>query len=229
MKVLVLTGAGISAESGVPTFRGADGLWEGHSIEDVATPHGFERNPVLVHRFYNERRRLLTGGKIRPNAAHGALAEFERKHDDDFLLVTQNIDHLHQTAGSKSVLAMHGQLLKARCIESGEIFDWQDDLSLETPHPHNPDRKGLLRPHVVWFGEMPIGLDQIERAANQADLFVAIGTSSQVYPAAGIVASTASECRRVEINLDATSKSGEFSEVIRGKATKEVPRFFASL
>lgn len=229
MKVLVLTGAGISAESGIPTFRGADGLWEGHHLEDVATPEAFDRNPVLVHQFYNERRGRSPTAHIEPNAAHLALAEFEQRHDDDFLLVTQNIDNLHQRAGSKNVLAMHGELLKARCLDTGKLFDWNKDLSLETPHPDDPKRLGRLRPHVVWFGEMPIGLQEIDEAARQADLFVAIGTSAVVYPAAGIVQSTRSDCRRVEINLDPTPLSLAFGEAIQGKASIEVPKFFESL
>lgn len=229
MKVLILTGAGISAESGIPTFRGNDGLWEGHRLEDVATPEAFDRNPVLVHQFYNERRRKLRTADVHPNPAHVALAEFERRHDDDFLLVTQNIDNLHQRAGSQHVLPMHGELLKARCIDSGKLFDWQGDLSLETPHPDDPNRLGRLRPHVVWFGEMPIGLDAIDEAARQADLFVAIGTSAVVYPAAGIVQATRPDCRRVEINLDPTPQSTAFGETVQGKASIEVPTFFETL
>jgi NAD-dependent deacetylase len=229
MKILVLTGAGISAESGVPTFRGSDGLWEGHRIEDVATPGGFTRNPGLVHRFYNQRRQKLLEESIQPNPAHLALAEFEKQHADDFLLVTQNIDDLHQRAGSVNLLPMHGELLKARCVDTGELFDWRDDLTLQTPHPLHPAMLGRLRPHVVWFGEMPIGLDRIEAAATAADLFVAIGTSALVYPAAGIVQATSRRCRKVEINLDDTPKSFEFDQCIRGRASVEVPKFFRAL
>lgn len=229
MKVLILTGAGISAESGIPTFRGPDGLWEGHRLEDVATPAAFLRNPALVQEFYNQRRRGLLRGDIQPNAAHIALAEFESEHDDEFLLVTQNIDDLHQRAGSKNVLPMHGELLKARCVETGELFDWREDLSADTPHPHDDSRRGRLRPHVVWFGEMPIGLERIEAAARAADLFVAIGTSAVVYPAAGIVEATSRDCRKVEINLDDTPQSIAFDESIRGKASIAVPKFFQSL
>ncbi|TWT76659.1 NAD-dependent protein deacylase [Planctomycetes bacterium CA13] len=229
MKVLVLTGAGISAESGVPTFRDANGLWEGHRFEDVATPEAFRSNPALVHQFYNERRRRLQEPDIQPNAAHIALAEFEKKHDDDFLLVTQNIDGLHKRAGSQNVLAMHGELLKARCVDTGSIFDWTGDLDASTPHPLNPNAVGRLRPHVVWFGEMPIGLEQIEAAAAKADLFIAIGTSAVVYPAASIVQWTQPTCRRIEINLDATPSSPIFDESIRGKATVEVGKFLKSL
>ncbi len=229
MKVLVLTGAGISAESGIPTFRGSDGLWAGQRLEDVATPQAFERNPALVHEFYNGRRQRLLCDDIQPNAAHDALARFERRHDDDFLLVTQNIDDLHQRAGSQNVLPMHGELLKARCIDTGVVFPWREDLSMQTPHPHDPSRLGRLRPHVVWFGELPIGMEQIEQAANQADLFVAIGTSAVVYPAAGILRWTPPGCRTVEINLGETPASDAFDLSIRGMASEEVPKFLDSL
>ena len=229
MKVLILTGAGISAESGIPTFRGADGLWEGYRPEEVATPTAFHRDPSLVHRFYNQRRRRLQQADIQPNAAHFALAEFEQRHDDEFLLVTQNIDDLHQRAGSQNVLPMHGELLKARCLDTGELFAWREDLSLETPHPNDPSRLGRLRRHVVWFGELPMGLEQIDQAARQADLFVAIGTSAVVYPAAGIVQATRRSCRRVEINLDDTPQSSVFDATIRGKASIEVPKFLQTL
>lgn len=229
MKVLILTGAGISAESGVPTFRGAGGLWHGHRAEEIATPEAFDRDPALVHDFYNQRRRGLQQGEIEPNAAHRALAEFEAAYSDDFLLVTQNVDDLHQRAGSERVLPMHGELLKARCLDSGKVFDWREDLTLDTPHPDDPSRRGRLRPHIVWFGEMPFGMEQIEAAANGADLFLAIGTSAVVYPAAGIVQSTRRGCRTVEINLEQTPQSDAFDESIRGKATVEVPKFLQTL
>lgn len=229
MKVLVLTGAGISAESGIPTFRGSDGLWEGQRVEDVATPQAFDRNPVLVHEFYNGRRRRLHQDDIRPNAAHIALAEFEHQHDDEFLLVTQNVDNLHQLAGSRKILPMHGELLKARCIDTGQLFDWPGDLSVETPHPVDPSRLGRLRPHVVWFGEMPLGMETIECAARAADLFIAIGTSAVVYPAAGIVQLTRNRCRTVEINLDDTPATSTFDHSIRGRASVEVPKLLQSL
>lgn len=229
MNVLVLTGAGISAESGIPTFRGDDGLWEGHRVEDVATPEGFRRDAARVHAFYNKRRRTLIDGSICPGPAHIALAEFERQHSGEFLLVTQNIDDLHQRAGSRNVLPMHGELLKARCMLTGDILDWKDDLSVETARPDEPDLVGTLRPHVVWFGEIPFGMDQIFAFAERCDLFIAIGTSAVVYPAAGIVASTPPTCRRVEINLDDTPQSSRFETTIRGKASVEVPRFLESL
>jgi len=229
MNVLVLTGAGISAESGIPTFRGPDGLWEGHRVEDVATPEAFERDPELVQTFYNQRRAALQAEAIAPNPAHFALAEFEQQHQGNFLLVTQNIDNLHRRAGSQNILPMHGELLKARCSETGDLFDWPGDLTTDTPHPNDQGKRGMLRPHVVWFGEMPIGLEQIAAAAQAADVFIAIGTSALVYPAAAIVQSTQPDCRRVEINLDDTPQSSNFDTVIRGKASIEVPRFLASL
>lgn len=230
MNILILTGAGISAESGVPTFRDAKGLWEGHSIEEVATPQGFARNPELVHRFYNERRRALLRPEIRPNAAHLAIAELERWHAaqsaGEFLLVTQNVDDLHLRAGSRNVLAMHGELLKVHCVDSGQCFDWLEDLSTETPHPDAPNderRRGCLRPHVVWFGELPHGLDRIEQAAANADLFIAIGTSGLVYPAAGIVGMTKPTCRKIEINLGGTPASDAFDECRHGQSSVLVP------
>jgi NAD-dependent deacetylase len=229
MKVLVLTGAGISAESGIPTFRGDDGLWEGHPIDDVATPEGFRRNPALVHEFYNLRRRKLLDPAIQPNAAHVALAEFEQRHAGEFLLVTQNIDDLHQRAGSRNVLPMHGELLKARCTLTEDIVDWREDLSIDTVRPDEPDLVGTLRPHVVWFGEMPFGMERIAEFAADCDLFLAIGTSGVVYPAAGIVQSTPGTCRRVEINLDDTPQSPHFQQSIRGRASVEVPRFLHSI
>ena len=161
--------------------------------------------------------------EIQPNAAHRALAEFEAKHTDDFLLVTQNIDDLHRRAGSQNVLSMHGELLKARCVDTGELFDWREDLEIDTPHPKDPSRRGKLRPHVVWFGEIPLGMDVIYQAAQQADLFIAIGTSAVVYPAAGIVRRTRPDCHRVEINLEDTPLSDEFAEVLRGRASELVP------
>lgn len=229
MRVLILTGAGVSAESGIPTFRDSDGLWEGYRVEEVATPDAFDRDPKLVHEFYNLRRSRLQEPDIVPNAAHLAIAEFEARHNDEFLLVTQNVDNLHQRAGSKNILPMHGELMKARCQDSGDVFDWPGDLAVDTPHPNDPNRLGRLRPHVVWFGEMPIGLDKIQKAAETADVFIAIGTSAVVYPAAGIVQATKDGCRRIEINLDETPQSMAFDESIRGKASIEVPKVLAAI
>lgn len=215
--VFVLTGAGISAESGVPTFRASDGLWEGHPVSEVATPEGFRRDPKLVHEFYNARRAHLK--QVEPNPAHRALAEFEKKFEGDFLLVTQNVDDLHERAGSKKLLHMHGELLKARCLKSGEIRDCAEDL----------DWRGTYRPHIVWFGEMPLYMDVIERALSNCDLFISIGTSGAVYPAAGFVAAVPDGCRTVEINLGDTEIAPLFKERRVGKAGDEVPSFLNSL
>lgn len=227
MNIVVLTGAGISQESGIPTFRGAGGLWEGRRIEDVASPQAFAANPQLVHEFYNLRRRKLQEGSVQPNAAHRALAEFQKRQAvGSFCLITQNVDDLHQRAGSQNVLAMHGELLKARCVDSGETYLWRGDLGIDTPHPKYPDRLGRLRPHIVWFGEMPLEMERIEAALFACDLFVAIGTSGQVYPAAGFVMMVPPGCRKVEINSESTPIGSVFDEVIRGPASVEVPKFF---
>ncbi|EKT63994.1 NAD-dependent deacetylase, partial [Providencia burhodogranariea DSM 19968] len=155
MNVVVLTGAGISAESGIQTFRSSDGLWEEHRVEDVATPEGFARNPQLVQRFYNERRHQLQQDNIQPNPAHFALAKLEELLGDNFLLVTQNIDNLHERAGSKRVVHMHGELLKVRCSWSNQVLEWTGDLSPDE-RCHCCQFPQPLRPHIVWFGEMPL-------------------------------------------------------------------------
>ncbi|MAT69640.1 MAG: NAD-dependent protein deacylase [Planctomycetaceae bacterium] len=229
-RIVVLTGAGISAESGVPTFRGADGLWEGHRVEDVATPEAFARQPELVQRFYNERRRKLLAGDIQPNAAHAALAELDANWPGEFLLVTQNIDDLHERAGSRRLLHMHGELLKARCSDCGAVHRWQDDLTAEAVCS-GCQAGGRLRPHVVWFGEVPIGLEESFAALASADLFLAIGTSGNVYPAAGFVdvVRQAGRGRAIEMNLEATVAAGWFDEQRIGPATQTVPALVAEL
>ncbi len=223
MKIVVLTGAGISAESGVPTFRGSDGLWEGHRVEDVATPEAFERDPHLVHAFYNVRRAKLLDGTIDPNPAHLALAKLGRSKDHRLLLVTQNIDDLHERGGSPDVLHMHGELLKSRCTDCGAVAACLEDLGRASVCKAcgNLD---CLRPHVVWFGEMPFGLDEIAAAISEADLFVAIGTSGLVYPAAGFVSwARQSGVKTLEINLEESAGSGIFHESRRGRAGDLVP------
>lgn len=222
--IVVLTGAGISAESGIPTFRAADGLWENHRVEDVATPEGFAANPLLVHDFYNRRRRQLQLDPVRPNAAHSALARLEyacsESPDHEFLLVTQNIDNLHERAGSCPV-HMHGELLKARCSVSGLVFDQREDLGLNNicrccQQPAN------LRPHVVWFGEMPLAMTAITRALERCDLFIAIGTSGNVYPAAGFYKLAREHgAHTIELNLETTHS--DFDEQICGNASITVP------
>lgn len=225
MRVVILTGAGISAESGIRTFRGADGLWEGHRIEDVASPEGFQRDPATVYRFYNERRRQLLMQEIKPNAAHIALARLEEALSDGFLLITQNIDDLHKRAGSRRVLPMHGELRKARCGYCGGIPDWDADFSASTQCPAC-GKSGGLRPHVVWFGEMPLYVDEIYAALMNCDIFAAIGTSGHVYPAAGFVeVAGRAGAQSVELNLEKSLVHSAFDEVVCGPATKVVPEW----
>jgi NAD-dependent deacetylase len=226
--IVILTGAGISAESGLGTFRDKDGLWTRYDLNEVATPQGFSRNPVLVHDFYNARRRNLI--EAAPNAAHAALAELDRQWPGELLLVTQNVDDLHERAGSTRVLHMHGELRKARCGMCGHVAAWDGDLGLETRCPACGVAQGM-RPHVVWFGEMPLYMDEIYAALERCDLFISIGTSGQVYPAAGFVA----ELRRtgrahtVELNLDPSDGHSLFAEAIYGPATEVVPAYVQTL
>jgi NAD-dependent deacetylase len=225
LNVVVLTGAGISAESGVPTFRGSDGLWEGHRIEDVASPKGFARDPQLVHQFYNGRRALLTGGTIHPNPAHLALARLGRARGVRLTLITQNIDDLHERAGSEDVRHLHGELLKARCNRCGAVTPCREDLSRASICPACGGID-CLRPHVVWFGEMPFGLDEVTAALSRADRFVAIGTSGQVYPAAAFVTwAREAGAQTLEINTAESAASGFFHETRRGAAGELVPRW----
>ncbi len=229
--IVVLTGAGISAESGVPTFRASDGLWCNHRIEDVATPEGFERNPQLVHEFYNQRRLQLRD--VQPNAAHQALARLASEWKGNFLLVTQNVDDLHERAWQGKNLSsgfqfihMHGELKKARCTQTDKIYAWEEILS-DTHLCPCCKEPGNLRPHIVWFGEMPLQMEEIHEALAQCDLFLSIGTSGNVYPAAGFVAQARSNgrCRTVELNLEPSSGYSLFDEKIYGAATQIVPPF----
>ncbi len=221
-KVVILTGAGISAESGIKTFRAGDGLWEKHRVEDVATPEGFARDPALVQAFYNTRRRQLQQPDIQPNSAHLALAELETLLGDHLLIVTQNIDNLHERAGNSNVIHMHGELLKVRCSQSGQTQQWNGDL---TPGDrcHCCQFPAPLRPHIVWFGEMPLHMDHIYQAIAEADYFLAIGTSGQVYPAAGFVHEARIQgAYTIEFNLAPSQISEEFDEKVYGPASKVV-------
>ena len=228
--LVVLTGAGISAESGVPTFRAEDGLWCGHRVEDVATPEGYAADPALVQDFYDQRRRQLAD--VAPNAAHRALADLAARWAGDFLLVTQNVDDLHDRAHVETppadefeLIHMHGELLKARCTRSGVVTNWTGDMAADQASPHHPD--GVMRPHIVWFGEMPLEMARIERALERCDLFVSIGTSGAVYPAAGFVQlARQARARTVEINLEPTQGARLFDEGVYGLATQAVPGFF---
>lgn len=223
VRIVVLTGAGISAESGVPTFRASDGLWEGHDVRAVATPEGFRRDPVLVQRFYDMRRAFL--GQVVPNAAHFALARLEARMGPGFLLVTQNVDDLHERAGSARLVHMHGELKRARCTACGASPRWSAPLSDAPPCPACGER-GRLRPDVVWFGETPYELARIEAALATCDLFVSIGTSGAVYPAAGFVeVARGAGARALEMNLDESAVSGAFDESRRGPAGVLVPTF----
>ena len=223
--IVVLTGAGISAESGIRTFRAADGLWEDHRVEDVATPEAFERNPELVQRFYNERRKPILNGEVTANPAHQALAELEKKFEGNFLLVTQNIDNLHEQGGSKNILHMHGEILKMRCKLTDQVFDCADEINTSDICPCCSSQ-GTLRPHIVWFGEMPIGMEHIYSVLASCDLFISIGTSGNVYPAAGFVQiANQAGAKTLEINLEESEVASNFDEAIYGKAGEILPEW----
>jgi len=228
--LVVLTGAGISAESGLPTFRGAGGLWEGHRAEEVATPGAFARDPGLVQRFYNARRAKLRDPAIMPNAAHLALAELERRWPGEFLLVTQNVDDLHDRAGSQRLIHLHGELRRALCLDCAESSAWDGDLGAESRCPAC-EAAGRLRPDIVWFGELPYRMDEVYTALERCAIFVAIGTSGLVYPAAGFVeaAAAAGALRTIELNLDPSATSPAFRERRPGPASESVPTLVEEL
>ena len=228
--IVILTGAGISKESGLDTFRDADGLWSKVRIEDVATPEAYRRNPIAVHKFYNHRRAGLLDPAVQPNDAHRALAALEAGWPGGILLVTQNIDDLHERGGSSTLLHMHGELLKVRCERTGEIFDWRDDCGLESRNP-TTNEAGTLRPHVVWFGEMPLYMAEIEEALSGCGLFVSIGTSGNVYPAAGFVQQVrmTTAAHTLELNLEPSEGASLFAEARYGAATEIVPAFVEEL
>ena len=221
--IVILTGAGVSAESGLATFRGPDGLWEGHRVEDVATPEAFRRDPALVHAFYDARRAKL--GTVEPNAAHKALAQLDARWLGELLLVTQNVDNLHERAGSKRLIHMHGELAKGWCLACDERFGWSGAMGEAAACP-SCGAAGQVRPDIVWFGEMPYEMDRIDEALRVCDLFVSIGTSGAVYPAAGFV-QTASYCgaQTLEINLEPSIGSAFFDESRIGNAGDLVPEW----
>lgn len=226
MNIVILTGAGVSAESGVATFRGPGGLWEGHRVEDVCTPRALLRQPELVHRFYDERRAKLA--TVEPNAAHRALARLDAEWPGELLLVTQNVDDLHERAGSTRLLHMHGELKSALCADCGERRPWKGPLP---PASICPDcGAAALRPDIVFFGEMPYLMDRIERALAEADLFVSIGTSGAVYPAAGFVQTARRHgAATLELNLDPSEGSLWFGESRMGPAGTLVPAWVEQL
>ena len=226
-RIVVLTGAGISAESGVPTFRGPDGLWEGQRVADVATPEAFHRDPVLVQRFYDLRRAALAG--VLPNPAHQALARLDQAWPGELLIVTQNVDDLHERAGARRLVHMHGELKSAWCIACDGRFPWEEALSGEPVCPACR-AEGLLRPDIVWFGEMPYAMDRIDAALSAADLFVSVGTSGNVYPAAGFVdLARYAGARCLELNLDPSMTSRRFHESRLGPAGALVPALVEEL
>ncbi|MBM3512511.1 MAG: NAD-dependent deacylase [Alphaproteobacteria bacterium] len=228
--IVILTGAGISKESGIDTFRDPDGIWSKVRVEDVATPEAFARDPERVHGFYNMRRRRVQTMNIAPNAAHDALARLERGWPGAVLVVTQNVDSLHESAGSANVLHMHGRHSEARCNHCGHVVPWQGDMSTADVCA-NCGRAGGLRPNVVWFGETPFFMDEIQRALAECDLFLSIGTSGNVYPAAGFVAMLRrlGRAHTVELNLEPSAGAGLFLESHYGPATGVVPRYVERL
>ena len=227
--IVVLTGAGISKESGLDTFRDADGIWAKVRIEDVATPEAFARDPGRVHAFYNARRRGLLRPEVAPNAAHRALARLEAEWRGGVLLVTQNIDDLHERAGSSNLRHIHGEMLKARCAVCGNVAGWSEDLDTSLACMACAGIGGM-RPHVVWFGEMPLHLDEVYAALAACDLFISIGTSGNVYPAAGFVAEArAAGAHTVELNLEPSEGRSHFAECLYGQAGTIVPEYVERL
>ena len=223
-RVVVLTGAGVSAESGLKTFRDNNGLWENYAVTEVATPEAFATNPDLVYRFYNERRRQLLN-EAKPNPAHYALADLEACVGDNFLLITQNVDNLHEQAGSKHLLHMHGELLRASCTVTGKAFALTGDIDGQSRcqccHPGQP-----IRPDIVWFGEAPYHMERIMAALHAADVFISIGTSGHVYPAAGFVREARSSgAHTIELNLEPSQQGSAFAETHYGPAARLVPSF----
>jgi len=228
--IVILTGAGISKESGLDTFRDQDGLWAQRRVEDVATLDGYRRDPALVQDFYNTRRRELGSGHVQPNPAHLALARLERDWPGEVLVVTQNVDDLHERAGTTNLIHMHGELLKVRCERCARPLPWHADVTPASPCP-DCGRTGTLRPHVVWFGEVPLEMERILAALEQCSLFVSIGTSGQVYPAAGFVAAVRQRghARTVELNLEPSRGASLFHDVRTGPASVMVPAFVEDL
>ena len=225
--IVILTGAGVSAESGLKTFRGADGLWEGHRVADVCTPEAFARDPALVHQFYDARR--ARAAEVEPNSAHVALAALEAAWDGDFLLVTQNVDALHERAGSKRLIHMHGELNSGWCLACDERFAWAGPMGEQAECP-NCGKAGAVRPDIVWFGEMPYAMEAIETALTQCDLFASIGTSGAVYPAAGFVQTARYVgAKTVELNLEPSLGSLYFDERRYGPAGVVVPVWVAEV
>lgn len=224
--IVVLTGAGLSAESGLSTFRDPSGIWAKYDWRDVATPEGFKKDPRMVHEFYNMRRRAHAD--VKPNAAHHALARLTQSHPSA-TIVTQNVDCLHEMAGTQNLIHMHGEAMKALCSHCEDRLPWTGDMSVETPC-QNCGATGGLRPDVVWFGEMPYHMERIGRLLSQCDLFVSIGTSGNVYPAAGFVAAARKTgAHTLELNLEPSQGANHFADAVYGPATKIVPAWVEKL
>lgn len=221
--VVILTGAGISAESGIQTFRDSGGLWEKHRVEDVATPEAFIRDPVLVQSFYNQRRRQLLSGEVKPNRAHMALGKLEKEYPGKVQVITQNIDNLHELGGSENLIHMHGELLKMYCGVCFEKFEIAGDIKVQD-FCSSCGRSGTLRPDIVWFGEMPYRMEEIQDHLLYSGLFIAIGTSGNVYPAAGFVQTARSAgARTIEVNLEPSQVENDFEQHRYGMAGDLVP------
>ena len=228
--IVILTGAGISQESGLATFRDADGIWAKVRIEDVATPEAYARDPDRVHRFYNARRRPLAERDVAPNVAHLALARLEADWPGEVLIVTQNIDDLHERAGSQNLIHMHGELTKARCTSCGDVRRQVEDLNAGSICPAC-QTGGTLRPHIVWFGELPFEQERTTQALDDCALFISIGTSGSVYPAAGFVheLEIAGRAHTVELNLEPSLGGSLYAESHYGLASRIVPEFVARI
>ncbi len=228
--LFILTGAGVSKESGIKTFREKDGLWENYKIEDVCTVEAFIKDPNLVNNFYNERRSSIIDQKILPNEAHYQLAKLEKKWKGDFILVTQNIDNLHEQAGSKKILHMHGSLDKCFCMNCGAEYKFNFDLSTEFVCK-KCNVKGKVRVDIVWFGEQPKYLDKIYKYLDRTDVFLSIGTSNNVYPAAGFIDYLKHQKRKIdfyEFNIEKTSKSFLFTKSFIGPASETLKKLVDS-
>ncbi len=226
-RIFILTGAGISAESGIGTFRDANGLWNNHKVEDVATVEAFEKNPQYVHRFYNELKPDLLEAK--PNLAHLCLTKLQTNYNGNVDIVTQNVDTLHEKAGSKNVYHMHGKIDEAICLNCGHILKSDDDVDTSTICPHCT-MAGFMKPNIVFFGEMPLYMPEIEKKLRECDLFISVGTSGVVYPAAGFVYTAKYYgADTIEFNLEKTSNNCLFDEHIFGKCTNTLPEFVEKL
>jgi NAD-dependent deacetylase len=226
-RIVILTGAGLSKESGLSTFRDADGIWAKYNIEDVATPEAFARNPDSVLEFYNTRRRANAG--VQPNAGHRALARLEAEFPGEVLTVTQNIDPLHEMAGTQRLIHMHGEIMKMLCNHCGTRASWENDLTTDLACAACA-KTGGMRPDVVWFGEMPYRMEEIFAALGECDLFISVGTSGTVYPAAGFVTEARNAgAHTVELNLEPSHGITAFAEAIHGPATQVVPAYIDQL